>query len=32
MLKNLEKNEKQSFKNNERLIGVENESDTKNKW
>ena len=32
MLKNLEKNEKQSFKNNERLIGVENESDTKNRW
>ena len=32
MLKNLVKNEKQSFKNNERLIGVENESDTKNKW
>ena len=32
ILKNLEKNEKQSFKNNERLIGVENESDTKNKW
>ena len=32
MLKNLEKNEKQSFKNNERLIGVENESNTKNKW
>ena len=32
MLKNLEKSEKQSFKNNERLIGVENESDTKNKW
>lgn len=32
MLKNLEKNEKQSFKNNERLIGVENESGTKNKW
>lgn len=32
MLKNLVKNEKQSFKNNERLIGVENESDTKNRW
>lgn len=32
MLKNLEKNEKQSFKNNERLIGVENESNTKNRW
>ena len=32
ILKNLEKNEKQSFKNNERLIGVENESDTKNRW
>lgn len=32
MLKNLEKNEKQSFKNNERLRGVENESDTKNRW
>ena len=32
MLKSLEKNEKQSFKNNERLIGVENESDTKNRW
>ena len=32
ILKNIEKNEKQSFKNNERLIGVENESDTKNKW
>ena len=32
ILKNLEKNEKQSFKNNERLIGVENENDTKNRW
>lgn len=32
MLKNLVKNEKQSFKNNERLIGVENESDAKNRW
>lgn len=31
LLKRLDQNEKQSFKNNERLIGVEN-NETKNKW
>lgn len=32
ILKNLENSEKQSFKNNERLIGVENKNETKNRW